>query len=138
MATRTRSANGRGSGAASDAHIGATTRVRGRIAGEGDLTVEGQVDGTVSIRGALTVTEGGAVAADTIEADAITVGGVLEGEMRVSGQVRALAGARVRGNVQGGGIAIDDGAEFAGRIDCEFELPPELEGSERGGRAARR
>ena len=111
-----------------DARIGASAKVHGRIAGDGDLTVEGRVDGDISLRGELTVTDGGVVSAETIEADAITVAGRLEGEMRISGVVRALAGSSVRGDIRGGGtLTLEEGAEFVGRIENEFDLPPELE-----------
>ena len=133
MASRAaRGTNGRGGGAgASAGHIGATTRIRGRVGGEGDLVVEGHVEGNVALRGDLTVEGGGAVSGDSIEAESITVGGVLEGDMRVTGQVHALAGSRVRGDVHGGSLALDEGAEFAGRVENDFELPPELERPER-------
>jgi len=110
-----------------EARIGSSAKVHGRIAGEGDLTVEGHVEGDIVLRGQLTIAEGGTVAAETVEADEITVSGVLEGELRVRGPVRVLAGSRVRGNVTGASLALEDGAEFAGRVDIEFELPAELE-----------
>jgi hypothetical protein len=44
--------------------------------------------------------------------------------------VRIAPGGRVKGDLHGTGISIDEGAEFAGRLDAEFELPPELGGSE--------
>jgi hypothetical protein len=31
--------------------------------------------------------------------------------------------------MRGENIAIEEGAEFAGRLDCDFELPPELGGA---------
>jgi len=113
--------------------------VRGRIAGDGALTVEGHVEGDVALRGELTVAEGGEIHADTIEAEALVVSGVVEGELRVSGVVRAMAGSRVRGNVTGGAsLALDDGAQFAGRIDAEFDLPAELLESSGGSPGRRR
>ncbi len=110
-----------------EARIGSGARVRGRIHGDGDLTVDGHVAGDIVIQGQLTISEGGSVEAESVEAESLTIGGSLEGDVRVSGQVRVLAGSKMTGNVRGGGIAIDDGAEFAGRIDCEFSLPAELE-----------
>jgi len=110
-----------------EARIGSGAKVHGRIAGDGDLTVEGRVDGDIALRGILTIEEGGTVAAETVEADEITVAGTLEGELRVKGPVRALAGARVRGNVHGGSLALEEGAEFTGRVDFDFDLPAELE-----------
>lgn len=111
------------------ASIGRTTRVHGRVSGEGDLVVEGRVEGDVRLRGDLTVAEGGAVIADVIEAHAVRLDGNVEAQVEATGPVHLGGGARVRGDLKGSAIAIDDGADFAGRIDCEFELPPELGGS---------
>src|SRR5580704_161564 len=111
---------------ARDARIGGTTRIRGRIHGEGDLVVEGRVDGSLSIRGDLTVTEGASVTGETIEAQSATIAGSLEGDLAASGPVRISATARMRGNVRGSAVSIEEGARFSGRLDCEFDLPPEL------------
>jgi cytoskeletal protein CcmA (bactofilin family) len=125
---RTRTANG-GAG-----RIGSGTRVRGRIAGDGDLTVEGEVEGDITLGGALTIADGAKVVADVIEAQTVTIAGALEGSVTATGPVRAVAGARVRGNLKGSAVAIDEGAHFTGRLECEFDLPPELERAERRGR----
>lgn len=128
----------------SEARIGAGARVRGRIHGEGDLIVEGQVDGNVALRGDLTIAEGAVVSSDQIEAHAVTISGALEAEVTASGPVRLTPTARVRGNLRGSAVVIDDGARFAGRLESEFELPPELGGASRAapeagrGRAATR
>jgi cytoskeletal protein CcmA (bactofilin family) len=128
-------------GEARDARVGSGTRIRGKIHGEGDLVVEGQVEGDVVIRGDLTVAEGASVKSEAVEAQAVTIAGALEGDIAATGQVRLAAGARVRGNVRGSAVSIEDGARFSGRLDCEFDLPPELGGSSRGearGRAVAR
>jgi len=125
-----------------EARIGSGARIRGRIHGEGNLVVEGHVEGDLAIRGDLTIAEGGSVEAKTIEAQSVVVGGTLEGDLSASGPVHLIVGARVRGNLRGSAVAIDEGARFSGRLDCEFELPPELGGSARsearGRPAARR
>lgn len=114
----------RGSG--DDANIGGGTRIRGRIAGDGDLTIEGEVEGEITLGGALTIAEGGKVTSEVVEAHSVTIGGTLDGSVNATGNVHALAGSRVRGNLRGNQVAIDDGAQFAGRLECEFDLPPEL------------
>jgi cytoskeletal protein CcmA (bactofilin family) len=120
-------------GESRDARIGSGTRIRGRIQGDGDLLVEGQVEGSVTIRGALTIAEGASVTSEALEAQTVTVAGTLEGDVTASGPVRLSAGARVRGNLTGSAVSIEDGARFSGRLDCEFDLPPELGGgSSRG------
>lgn len=116
-----------------EAVIGRSTRVRGRISGDGDLRIDGSVEGDITIGGDLVVTEG-ARAASNVVAGAVTGGGELEGDIRASGLVAIAAGARVRGDIQGDLVAIDDGAEYVGRLSADFELPAELGGASSGRR----
>jgi cytoskeletal protein CcmA (bactofilin family) len=121
--TVSRSSNG-----AREARIGDSTRIRGKIAGDGDLTIEGEVEGEISLRGDLVIA-GGASATSEVEAHNVTISGSLEGNVTASGRVRVASGARVHGNLKGEAVSIDEGAEYAGRLDCDFELPKELEGA---------
>jgi len=109
------------------------------VTGEGDLVIEGTVEGDISVRGDLELAEG-ARATSTIEADAVTVRGELDGDVRARGIVRIEAGARVRGDVTGELVALEEGAEFVGALDASFELPAELSGtgSTSGGTSRRR
>ena len=97
--------------------IGRSTRVRGRVTGEGDLRVEGQVEGDVSVKGALTIS------------------GELEGDIRAEGgTVHLEAGSKVRGDITGESVSMDEGAEYVGNLNAEFELPAELGGATGGRR----
>ena len=109
--------------------IGRGARVRGRVSGDGGLLVEGSLEGDVTLRGDLTVLEG-AKATSNVDADAVTIGGELEGDVNARGVVRIESGARVRGDVRGEQVSIEDGAEFAGRLHSDFDLPPELSGAD--------
>ncbi len=122
---------------AHEARIGSSTRIRGRIVGDGDLVVEGHIEGNVTLRGDLTIAEGGRVETESVSAHAVLIAGTLEGSVVASGPVRLSPSARVRGNLQGSAVAIDDGARFSGRLDCEFDLPPELGGASPGDARAR-
>lgn len=113
---------------AREAVIGRTTRVRGRVTGDGDLVIEGNVEGDITVRGDSTIAEGGR-ATSTVEAGAVTLRGELDGDVRATGVVRIEAGARVRGDMQAESVSLEEGAEFVGRLDATFELPPELGGS---------
>ena len=126
----------RGDGAR-EARIGSGARIRGKIHGEGDLLVEGQVEGDVAIRGELTIAEGASIASEAVEAQSATIAGALEGDLQATGPVRLVAGARVRGNLKGSTVSIEDGARFSGRLDCDFDMPPELGGAA-GGRSEAR
>jgi cytoskeletal protein CcmA (bactofilin family) len=134
--TRTTNRSG-GAHDAPEARIGSAARVRGRIHGDGDLLVEGHVEGSVTLRGDLTIAEGASVSSESVSAHAVFIAGTLEGNVAATGVVRLAPGARVRGDVQGNAVTIDDGAHFTGRLDCEFELPPELGGASQGEARAR-
>jgi cytoskeletal protein CcmA (bactofilin family) len=116
-----------------EARIGSAAHVRGRIHGDGDLVIEGHLEGDLAIRGDLTIAEGASVKSEgsghVVEAHAVTIAGSLTGDVAASGPVRLAPSAQVSGNLRGSAVAIDEGARFAGRLDCEFDLPPELGGS---------
>jgi cytoskeletal protein CcmA (bactofilin family) len=114
--------------AESEARIGGGPRVRGRVTGEGNVVVLGHVEGEITVRGDLTIEQGGSVTSD-VDAHSVTISGSLDGDVSASGVVAIHAGARVRGDLRGSEITLDEGAEFAGRLDSEFALPPELEGT---------
>ena len=116
--TTTRSSEG-------EARIGGGTRIRGRIAGDGDLVIEGEVEGDIALGGALSVAAGAKVTSD-VEAREATIAGTLEGSVTASGPVRVVSGSRVRGNLKGSTVSIEDGAHFSGRLECDFDLPAEL------------
>jgi cytoskeletal protein CcmA (bactofilin family) len=99
-------------GSGTEAVIGRSTRVRGRVTGEGDLRIEGHVEGDVSVRGAL------------------TIAGELEGDVKAGdGTVHLEAGAKVRGDIEGEGVSMEEGAEYVGNLNAEFDLPAELGGT---------
>jgi cytoskeletal protein CcmA (bactofilin family) len=130
------------SGNGPDARIGSGARIRGRVHGEGNLVIEGHLEGELAIRGDVTITEGASVTSETVEAHTVTIAGAFEGDVTASGPVRVATGARVRGNLRGTAVSIEEGARYSGRLDCEFDLPPELGGPSRadarGRTAARR
>jgi cytoskeletal protein CcmA (bactofilin family) len=113
--------------------LGRGTRVRGRVQGDGDLRVEGQIEGNVSVTGELLLEEGASIQGD-IEAALVTIGGALTGDVAARGPVTIRATAKVTGNLGGTEVSLEEGAEFAGRIEADFELPAELQDGRPGGR----
>jgi len=105
--------------------LGHGTRVRGRVQGDGDLRVEGQVEGDVTLSGDLVIEEGAQIQGN-VEAASVTIGGTLTGDVASRGPVAIRATARVAGNMGGSEVSLEEGAEFSGRIEADFELPAEL------------
>jgi cytoskeletal protein CcmA (bactofilin family) len=105
--------------------LGRGTRVRGHVAGEGDLRIEGQVEGEVSISGDLAIEDGGVLIGD-LTAGAVVIAGELKGDVTARGSVTIHATAKVEGNMAAVEVNIEEGASFSGQIEAEFDLPAEL------------
>lgn len=118
---------------ATDSLIGRGARIRGRIHGDGSLRVEGSVEGDIQLTGDLEIEEGASVTGD-VEASSLVVAGQLTGDVTSRGPVTIRATAQFAGDIGGTEVILEEGATFAGRIEVEFDLPPEL--SERTGARA--
>lgn len=115
------------SSSSSEASLGEGFRVKGRVHGDGDLRLSGEVEGDVSVTGVFTVEAPGTVSGK-VHASEVEVAGTLTGNIEARGAVRIVAGARVKGDVQSAGLSLEEGAQFDGRLDAEFDLPGELTG----------
>ncbi|HEY6557740.1 MAG TPA: polymer-forming cytoskeletal protein [Polyangiaceae bacterium] len=101
--------------------LGTSTRVTGRISGEGGLRVEGNVRGDVALSGPLELAEGASIEGN-VEAEAVDVAGSLLGDVTSTGQVLVHAGAVVRGEMRAAQVTIEPGSRIAIRLDADFEL----------------
>lgn len=102
--------------------LGRGLRVRGRVRGDGDLRVEAQVEGEVSVGGALELGEGAAVRGD-VSGDTVTIAGDLDGDVTARGEVVVAAGGSLRGDVHAAGLVLEEGGTFHGMVSAEFDLP---------------
>jgi cytoskeletal protein CcmA (bactofilin family) len=116
----------RSSGSRDAGVLGTSVRIRGKISGEGDLQILGSVEGDVVVRGDLTIGESASIETENLEAQAVTIQGEVKGDVNASGPVRLGRTARVHGDLKGSEISIEEGAQFAGRIEADFELPAAL------------
>lgn len=108
--------------------LGRGARVRGRVSGDGDLRVEGAVEGDVTLSGELLIEEGAEVTGN-VDAHVVTVNGALSGDVVARGPITIRAGAKVKGSLGGTEISLEEGADFDGRIEAQFDMPKELGGS---------
>ncbi len=101
--------------------LGATTRLTGRINGEGGLRVDGTIRGDVSVTGPAEISEGASVEGD-VHAESLEIHGTLIGNVAARGPVLIRAGAVVRGELAGSRVTIEPGARVAVRLETDFEL----------------
>ena len=100
--------------------LGKSMIVKGNIHSEEDLTIDGQVEGTIDMPGhRLTVGPTGKVEVDTVKAREVVVVGSLKGSIDASDKVLIRKDAQLVGDVQTVGIVIEDGAFFKGGIDIK-------------------
>ena len=96
--------------------IGAKTQLKGEITGSEAVLVEGLVEGTIRITGALRVGPGGKVKA-TVSAQSVVVAGELVGDCQATERVEIEATGRVTGNIRSPRVVIVEGATFRGNSD---------------------
>jgi cytoskeletal protein CcmA (bactofilin family) len=101
------------------AQIGKSVVVKGELSGSEDLYVEGQVEGTIVLKGnSLTVGPHGQVKA-SVEAKGVVVQGKLEGNIQASDRVELRKTATVTGDIATQRISIEEGAYLKGKVDIQ-------------------
>ena len=98
-----------------------TTSIRGSIVGDDDLIVEGQIEGSVRIEGALTIGKEAQLKAD-IAARSVAISGSVEGAVDANESVKIDADSVVIGSVTTQRLTIEEGATIKGRIEMDFEI----------------
>ncbi len=105
------------------ATIGKSVVVKGELSGSEDLYVDGEVEGSISLRGqSLTIGPNGRVRAN-IEARNVIVHGRVDGNIKASDRVDLRKSASLSGDISTARVAIEDGAYFKGSIDIQKAEP---------------
>ncbi len=98
--------------------LGKSVIVKGQIFSQEDLTIDGEVDGTVTAEGhRLTIGPSGKLHTDGVKAREVIVMGKMNGSVEATEKVYIRKDAHLVGDVQTAGIIIEDGAYFKGGID---------------------
>jgi len=97
--------------------IGKSFVIKGQISCEGDLYIDGQIEGSVDPKGnRLTIGPDGRLKAN-VNARAVVVQGKLEGNIQASERVDLKQTAVVIGDIVTQSISIESGAHIKGRIE---------------------
>ena len=100
-----------------NATLGQSIRIEGTLTGNEDLTINGTIKGKVRLNGhALTVGPNGKIEAE-LGAKSVTVEGEVSGNITADDRIRISASGTVTGDLKAPRIALDDGSNFAGRVD---------------------
>jgi cytoskeletal protein CcmA (bactofilin family) len=103
--------------AARTAALGKSVIVKGQIYSREDLTIDGEVEGTVELQEhRLTVGPNGKVRA-SIKARELVVLGTIHGDVETTDKIDIRKEAKLVGDIKTARIVIEDGAYFKGNID---------------------
>ena len=101
------------------ATIGPSIFIKGDLAGEEDLVIEGRVEGRVDLKqNNVTVGKNGRVRADVF-GKVVTVEGEVDGNVFAQEQAVLRQSGAVRGNITSPRVTLEDGSRFKGSIDME-------------------
>src|SRR6188472_744309 len=100
-------------------NIGKSVVIKGELNGSEDLTIEGQVEGTIQLRDhILTIGANGKIKAQ-IFAKAVIVLGSVTGNVTASEKVDIRDNGSVDGDIISPRVAIAEGAHFRGSVDMQ-------------------
>jgi cytoskeletal protein CcmA (bactofilin family) len=98
------------------ATIGKSVTIKGDLIGSEDLTIDGQVEGRIELKGHSLLIGPNAKVQATVMAKVVTVMGAVVGNITAE-KVDIRKGASVEGDIDSQKVVMADGAQLSGRID---------------------
>ncbi len=106
--------------------VGPSVKIQGDLKSEGNIRIEGQVNGKIKTSQSVYIGEGAKIAADMVAGNA-TVAGEIQGNAKISGNLILLPSARVVGDISCAILRVEDGAQFTGKCIMGGASLPEKE-----------
>jgi cytoskeletal protein CcmA (bactofilin family) len=104
-------------------NIGKSVIIKGELNGSEDLTIEGQVEGTIELREhVLTIGANGKIRAQVF-AKSVVIFGEVTGNVTATEKVDLRDNGSVDGDIVAPKIAIAEGAHFRGSVDMQRKSP---------------
>lgn len=97
-------------------------RVEGEFRSQGDVVIDGDVQGSISAAGILTVGPEATIKADII-ADEARIAGVVDGNLQIKKQAVFSSSAKINGDITAERISVEAGAQLDGRIKIGAPAP---------------
>lgn len=100
-------------------NIGQSVQIKGELTGKEDLTIEGKVEGKITLNDhALTVGANGRIHGE-IRAKSVVVVGEVDGNITADDKVEVAATGSMKGDIVAPRVILADGARFKGTIDMD-------------------
>ena len=112
-------------------NIGQSIQIKGELTGNEDLTIEGKVDGKISLKDHnLIIGTNGRITAD-IQAKTVVVAGEVVGNITAEEKVEVGAAGSMKGDITAPRVVLADGARFKGNIDMDRKGAPSVSSTTR-------
>jgi len=95
--------------------IGPSIKVKGNFHGQGNIIIEGIVEGSIKTDKFLLIGDKSEILAD-IEAQNAKIGGIVTGNINISGYLEINASAKINGEIKASQISVARGAELNGQL----------------------
>ena len=104
--------------------IGHSVKVKGNFHGQGNIIIEGRVEGSVKTDNYLLIGEKAKILAD-IKAKDAKIGGEIQGNIKIAGYLEIKSSAKIKGDIETSHISIEKGAIING--NCLMNLDKKSE-----------
>ena len=94
--------------------IGPSVKVKGDFNCQGNIIVEGMVEGSLKTNGNLEVGDKAKITAD-VEAKEAKIGGEISGNVKIKGFLEITATAKIFGDIEASALSIERGSIFNGK-----------------------
>jgi cytoskeletal protein CcmA (bactofilin family) len=101
---------------AKESIINADINITGKIDGAGHVRIAGRFEGDVHIQGDLTI-DAGAKLTGGVRANAVTIGGEIEGNIESAATVEILSTGVLNGDLKAGTLSVASGSRMRGRVE---------------------
>lgn len=96
-------------------HLAAGTEVKGDIITQGDIRIDGKVNGSITSKGKLVVGNTGLIEGE-VKCITANVSGTLSGVIQVSEMLKVQATGKISGEISYGKLSVEPGAELEGKL----------------------
>ncbi len=106
---------------AAETVVGPSVKIQGDLNSEGNIRIEGQVNGKVKTTQNVYVGESAKITADILAGNC-TISGEVQGNIKVSGSLVLESAGRLVGDISCGILRVEDGAQFSGKCNMGAAL----------------
>jgi cytoskeletal protein CcmA (bactofilin family) len=107
--------------------VGPSVKIQGDLNSEGNVRIEGQVNGKVKTTQNVYVGESAKITADILAGSCI-ISGEVQGNIKVTGNLVLENSARLAGDISCATLRVEDGAVFTGKCSMGGEKPEKSNG----------